>query len=220
MEFFSPHHLIELLHTYGYSVLAIVIGLECVGLPLPGETVLIASAVLAGTTHQLNIGLVVLFASLGAIIGQAAGYWIGWGVGFRLLRRYGHYIGLTNRRLAFGRALFRRHGVKVIIVSRFVVLLRTIAGLLAGANHMPWPRFMAANVVGSVVWAGLYGFGAYALGHEAKHVAGPVGIAIGVIAVAALLVAWLYVRRQEHALLRGRKKIPRSAGNNSMVTTK
>jgi membrane protein DedA with SNARE-associated domain len=207
MEFFSPHHLIELLHTYGYSVLAIVIGLECVGLPLPGETVLIASAVLAGTTHQLNIGLVVLFASLGAIIGQAAGYWIGWGVGFRLLRRYGHYIGLTNRRVAFGRALFRRHGVKVIIVSRFVVLLRTIAGLLAGANHMPWPRFMVANIVGSVVWAGLYGFGAYALGHEAKHVAGPVGIAIGVIAVAALLVAWLYVRRQEHALLRGKANV-------------
>ena len=201
MEFFSPHHLI------GYSVLAIVIGLECVGLPLPGETVLIASAVLAGTMHQLNIGLVVLFASLGAIIGQAAGYWIGWGVGFRLLRRYGHYIGLTNRRLAFGRALFRRHGVKVIIVSRFVVLLRTIAGLLAGANHMPWPRFMVANIVGSVVWAGLYGFGAYALGHEAKHVAGPVGIAIGVIAVAALLVAWLYVRRQEHALLRGKARV-------------
>jgi membrane protein DedA with SNARE-associated domain len=218
MEFFSPHHLIELLHTYGYSVLAIVIGLECVGLPLPGETVLIASAVLAGTTHQLNIGLVILFASLGAIIGQAAGYWIGWGVGFRLLRRYGHYIGLTNRRLAFGRALFRRHGVKVIIVSRFVVLLRTIAGLLAGANHMPWPRFMVANIVGSVVWAGLYGFGAYALGHEAKHVAGPVGIAIGVIAVAALLVAWLYVRRQEHALLRGGAKVPRSTGKDGIAT--
>ena len=104
MEFFSPHHLIQLLHTYGYSVLAIVIGLECVGLPLPGETVLIASAVLAGTMHQLNIGLVVLFASLGAIIGQAAGYWIGWGVGFRLLRRYGHYIGLTNQTWTFASA--------------------------------------------------------------------------------------------------------------------
>jgi membrane protein DedA with SNARE-associated domain len=219
MEFLSLHHLIELLHTYGYSVLAVVIGLECVGLPLPGETVLIAAAVLAGTMHQLNIGFVVLFAAAGAIVGQAAGYWIGWGVGYRLLRRYGHYIGLTNRRLAFGRALFRRHGVKVIIVSRFVVLLRTIAGLLAGANHMPWPRFMVANVVGSAVWAGLYGFGAYALGHEAKHVAGPVGMAIGVVAVAALLVAWLYIRRQEHALLRGRTKIPRSAGKDRIVTT-
>jgi membrane protein DedA with SNARE-associated domain len=210
--FFSSDHLVHLLHTYGYTVLGVIIGLECVGLPLPGETVLIAAAVLAGTTHQLNIGLVVLSASVGAIIGQAAGYWIGWGVGFRLLRRYGHYIGLTNRRLAFGRALFRRHGVKVIIASRFVVLLRTLAGLLAGANHMPWPRFMAANVAGSVVWAALYGIGAYVLGHEATHVAGPVGITIGVIAVAALLAALLYVRRQEHTLLRGTAKVPRSSG--------
>ncbi len=215
MEYFSSDHLVQLLHTYGYAVLAVVIGLECVGLPLPGETVLITAAVLAGTTQQLNIALVVLSASAGAVIGQAAGYWIGWGVGFRLLRRYGHYIGLTNRRLAFGRALFRRHGVKVIIASRFVVLLRTLAGLLAGANHMPWVRFMAANVAGSVVWSGLYGIGAYALGHEATHVAGPVGIAIGIIAVAALLAALLYVRRQEHALLRGSAKAPRSTGKDS-----
>jgi membrane protein DedA with SNARE-associated domain len=214
MEFFSSDHLVQLLHTYGYTVIGVVIGLECVGLPLPGETVLIAAAVLAGTTHQLSIGLVVLSASLGAITGQAAGYWIGWGVGFRLMRRYGHYIGLTNRRLAFGRALFRRHGVKVIIASRFVVLLRTLAGLLAGANHMLWVRFMVANLAGSVLWAGLYGFGAYALGHEATHVAGPVGIAIGAIAVAAVLAALLYVRRQEHALLRGTAKVPRSSNTD------
>ena len=85
----------------------------------------------------------------------------------------GDYIGLTNRRLAFGRALFRRHGVKVIIVSRFVVLLRTIAGSAGRRQSHAVAAFMVANVVGSVVWAGLYGFGAYALGHEAKHVAGP-----------------------------------------------
>ena len=156
---------------------------------------------------------------LGAIIGQAAGYWIGWGVGFRLLRRYGHYIGLTNRRLAFGRALFRRHGVKVIIVSRFVVLLRTLAGLLAGANHMPWPRFMAANVVGSAVWAGLYGFGAYALGHEAKHVAGPAGIAIGVSRRGWR--CWspgCMSAGRNMQLLRGTAKVPRSTTKDPSAT--
>ena len=112
---------------------------------------------------------------------------IGWSVGFRLLRRYGRYIGLTDRRLAFGRALFRRHGVKVVFASRFIVLLRTLAALLAGANRMPWGRFMVANVAGSVAWSALYGFGAYLLGHEAKHVAGPVAIGIGVIVAAALV---------------------------------
>ena len=77
--------------------------------------------------------------------------------------------------------------MKVVFASRFIVLLRTLAALLAGANRMPWGRFMVANVAGSVAWSGLYGFGAYLLGHEAKHVAGPVAIGIGVIVAAALV---------------------------------
>ena len=153
MSFFSLHHLIELLHAYGNVVLGIVVGLESVGLPLPGETLLIAGAVIAATSHQLNIALVILSAAAGAIVGQMTGYAIGWGIGFRLLRRYGRFIGLTDRRLAYGRALFRRHGVKVVFASRFIALLRTLAALLAGANHMPWGRFMTANVAGKV-WSG------------------------------------------------------------------
>ena len=201
MAFFSLHHLIQLLHAYGNVVLGVVVGIESLGLPLPGETLLIAAAVLAGTTHQLNIALVIVSAALGAIIGQMAGYAIGWGIGFRLLRQYGRYIGLTDRRLAYGRALFRRHGVKVIFASRFIVLLRTLAALLAGANRMPWGRFMAANIVGSAAWATLYGLGAYLLGHEAKHVAGPIAIGIGAIVAVALLVAAIYARRREHQML-------------------
>jgi membrane protein DedA with SNARE-associated domain len=211
MEFFSPHHLIQLLHAYGNVVLAVVVGMESLGLPLPGETLLIAAAVLAATTHQLNIVLVIISAALGAIIGQLIGYAIGWGVGFRLLRRYGRYIGLTDRRLAYGRALFRRHGVKVVVASRFIVLLRTLAALLAGANRMPWGRFMAANVVGSVVWSTVYGFGAYLLGHEAKQVAGPLAIGIGAIVVVALLAAGIYARRREHQMLAQPARLGRAA---------
>jgi membrane protein DedA with SNARE-associated domain len=203
MSFFSLHHLVGLLHTYGNAVLGVVVGLESLGLPLPGETLLIAAAILAGTTHQLNIVFVVLSAAIGAIVGQAAGYWIGWGIGFRLLSRYGRYIGLTDRRLAFGRALFRRHGVKVIVAARFVVLLRTLAALLAGANRMPLPGFMLGNVIGSAAWSALYGFGAYALGHEAKHLAGPFAIGLGAAVVIALVAAALYVRRREHQLISG-----------------
>ena len=211
MEFFSLHHLLELLHAYGNIVLGIVVGLESLGLPLPGETLLIAAAVLAGTTHQMNIFPVVLSAALGAIVGQTVGYAVGWSVGFRLLRRYGRAIGLTDRRLAFGRALFRRHGVKVVFASRFIVLLRTLAALLAGANRMPWGRFMMGNVAGSVAWSGLYGFGAYLLGHEAKQVAGPVAIGIGVIVAAALAAGWIYVRRREQQLLAEPVRIDRAA---------
>jgi membrane protein DedA with SNARE-associated domain len=218
MDFFSSHELIQLLHTYGYAVLCIVVGLECLGLPVPGETLLIAAAIWAGTTHQMNIVLVMFFAAFGAILGQLAGYWIGWGVGFRLLRHHGRYIGVTGRRLAFGRALFRRHGVKVIIVSRFVVVLRTLAALLAGANHMPWPRFMVANVVGSVAWAVLYGGGAYTLGHAAKHLAGPAGIAIGIVAAVAVVAGVIYVRRTERQALHGPTRRARNTRKNSVVT--
>jgi len=91
--------------------------------------------------------------------------------------------------------------VKVIFASRFIVLLRTLAALLAGANRMPWGRFMAANIVGSAAWATLYGLGAYLLGHEAKHVAGPIAIGIGAIVAVALLVAAIYARRREHQML-------------------
>ena len=202
MSFLSLHHvLIHLLHGSGNIVLGTVVGLECLGLPLPGETLLIAAAIIAGTSQHLNIVFVVISAALGAIIGQAAAYWVGWGVGFRLLRRYGRYIGLTDRRLAYGRALFRRHGVKVIIASRFIVILRTLAGLLAGANHMPWARFLVANIAGSVAWSTIYGLGAYLLGHEAKQLAGPVAIGAGALVLLGVAAAALCARRREHQLL-------------------
>jgi membrane protein DedA with SNARE-associated domain len=202
MGFFSLHHLIQLLHAYGNVVVAVVVGLECVGLPLPGETLLIAAAVYAGTTHHLNIFFVILSAAVGAILGQMLGYGIGWAFGYRLLRRYGRHIGLTHRRLAYGRALFRRHGEKVVVISRFVVVLRTLAALLAGANRMRWTSFMIANVAGSAAWSAIYGVGAYYLGHEAKHLAGPAAIAIGAVVGAGLLCTWLYARRREQRLLR------------------
>ena len=201
MSFFSLHHLIALLHAYGTTVLGVVVGLESFGLPVPGESLLLAAAIYAATTQQLGIGLVVFAAALGAILGQVGGYWIGRSVGYRLLHRYGFYIGMTPRRIAFGRVLFRRHGVKVVIASRFIVLLRTLAALLAGANRMPWGRFMAANVAGSVAWAALYGFGAYALGHQAKRLAGPAAIAGGVAVVIVIVAAALYARHREHRLL-------------------
>jgi membrane protein DedA with SNARE-associated domain len=176
MDFFSYHHLIQLLHAYGNVVVALVVGLECVGLPLPGETLLIAASVYAGTTHQLNIFFVVLSAAIGAIIGQMVGYGIGW---------------------AFG-----RHGEKVVVISRFVVVLRTLAALLAGANRMGRTAFMVANVAGSLAWSAIYGAGAYYLGHEAKALAGPAAVAICVAVAAGLLIAWLYARRQEQRVLR------------------
>jgi membrane protein DedA with SNARE-associated domain len=196
-----PHDvLVDLLRVYGYPALGLLIALECLGLPLPGETLLIGAALLAIHTQQININLVVLSATLGAIVGQLGGYVIGYTLGYRMLRRYGARVGLTTSRLALGRLLFRRHGVKVLVASRFVAVLRQLAGLLAGATHMSWTRFMVANVVGSVLWAAGYGYAAAALGDTLKQVEGPVAFALGVAVAIAVVAAVLFIRRQERQL--------------------
>ena len=200
MNLIHTHYLVGLLHAYGYAGLAVGVGLECVGLPVPGEGLLIMAAVYAGRHHDLNPYLVGLWAAVGAILGQFAGYGIGLSVGYRLLRRYGRHIGLTWRRLALGRLLFRRHGVKVIIVGRFVILVRMIAAVLAGANRMPARNFIIANVVGSVAWAAFYSVGASMLGKQMKHASGPIGVTVGVVAVAVFVLGSWIVHRHERRL--------------------
>jgi membrane protein DedA with SNARE-associated domain len=190
----------NLLRAYGYPALGLLIALECLGLPLPGETLLIGAALFAIHTHQINIHLVVLAAALGAIVGQLSGYAIGYTFGYRILRRHGARVGLTRSRLALGRLLFRQHGVKVVVISRFVALLRQLAGLLAGATRMPLARFMTANVIGSVLWAGLYGYGAAALGETLKRVAGPIALALGIAAAIAIVAGIVFIRRHERRL--------------------
>jgi len=204
MNFIHTHTFLGLLHGYGYFGLALVVGLECLGLPVPGEGLLIMAAVYAGSTHELNPYLVGVAAALGAIVGQMLGYGIGRSVGYRLLRRYGTHIGLTWRRLALGRLLFRRHGTKVIIVARFVIVLRVIAALLAGANRMPLRRFIVANVVGSVIWAAFYSVGASMLGTQMKHQSGPIGIVVGVVAVLVFGVGSWIMHRHERKLTSAR----------------
>ncbi len=200
MNFIHTHHFIGLLHAYGYAGLALVVGLESLGLPVPGEGLLIMAAVYAGTTHDLNPYQVGVAAALGSIVGQMLGYGIGLGVGYRLLRRYGDRIGLSWRRLALGRLLFRRHGVKVVIVARFVIVLRVIAAILAGANRMPLQRFVIANVVGSVAWAAFYSVSASMLGTQMKHESGPIGIAFGVVALLVFGGGSLIMHRHERRL--------------------
>lgn len=203
--------LIGLLHAYGYLALAVIVGLESLGLPLPGEGLLIAASLFAGTTQEMNPYMVIASAALGAIGGQLAGYWIGRGLGSRVLRRYGPRLGLPVRRLALGRLLFRRHGVKLVFVGRFIIVVRTIGALLAGANAMSSWRFMVANVAGSVAWASAYGIGVSELGKSMSNVAGPVGVAIGLAAAVLALLGWLVMRRQEKRMMESPARLRRLA---------
>ena len=194
------HEIIALLAQYGSGLVGLIIALESLGLPLPGETVLITAAIYAGVTHHLSIVLVVLAAALGAVLGDNAGFWIGRRLGFPLLRRYGRLVGLDERRLKLGRYLFARHGGKVVFFGRFTALLRALAAALAGANGMAWGRFLLFNLAGGVLWAVLYGGGGYLLGAAIQHIAGPVGIGLAVPAVAAVVAGAAFLRRHEAQL--------------------
>jgi membrane protein DedA with SNARE-associated domain len=193
--------LFELLHRYGPGVVGIIIFLESTGLPLPGESLLIASALYASATAKLDIWLVVGCAALGAVLGDNFGYLIGRSLGTRLLVRYGGRVGLTEDRVRLGYYLFRRHGGKVVFFGRFIAILRTFAALLAGASHMHWAQFLVYNTLGGVTWCASYGFGAYLLGDAFRHLAGPVGIIIGLLAIGVLVPAVVFVKRNETRLL-------------------
>jgi membrane protein DedA with SNARE-associated domain len=190
----------HLVHVYGLVVVAGVIGFESLGLPFPGESVLILASILAGTKHTLNIFAVVVTAASAAVVGQIAGYLVGREFGYRLLLRYGPYLRITESRIKLGEYLFLRHGGKIIIIARFVPLLRALAGILAGANRMPWRQFMLANIAGAVLWSSAFGFAAYMLGREIERVAGPLVIVIGIAAVVVIALGAHFVGRHEAEL--------------------
>ena len=198
---FHYHSLTHLLHDYGYAVVFLGIMLESIGLPLPGESLMIGAAIYAGTTHELNIFILVPLAAAGAISGDQIGYFLGRWIGYRVLAHWGRKLGLTEDRLELGRFLFRKYGGGVVFFGRFIAILRTFAALLAGANRMPWHTFLLWNSLGGIAWTGLYGFGAYVLGDAAKRVTGPVGIAMAVVGGAALLAGFLFVKRNERRLI-------------------
>src|ERR1700757_3595105 len=191
----------HLIHTYGVLAVAAVVGLECVGFPLPGETALLAAAVYAGTNSDLSIVSVLVTAAAAAIIGRMIGYVIGREYGYWLLLRYGNYVRMTPSRIKLGQYLFLRHGGKIVFIAQFVPVLRTFAGIFAGANMMPWRDFLYANVTGSIMWSVSYGYAAYALGRQFERLQGPVVIVILVLTLAGFIIGGIFINRHEAQLL-------------------
>jgi membrane protein DedA with SNARE-associated domain len=190
----------DLLARYGYFAIAGIIMLESMGLPLPGETTLVTASIYAGTTHNMSIWLVILAAVAGAVIGDNIGYWIGEKLGYRVLLRHGARVGITERKIKLGQYLFTRHGGKVVFFGRFVAVLRVLAAFLAGVNCMHWNRFFIANLCGAILWAALFGLGAYTFGKAIDRVTGPVGLTAIGITVVGVLIATAIARRHESQL--------------------
>lgn len=190
----------QLIQQYGYLGVAVIVGLESFGIPLPGETTLITAALYAGATHKLNIVGIIVAASAGAIIGDNLGYLLGhWG-GYRLLVRYGRYIRLDQAKVKVARYLFKRFGGQVVFFGRFVSILRTYAAFLAGTTRMYWPRFLVFNAAGGILWSTLYGTAAYFLGSQIERFSAPLGIVFAVIAVTVIVIGAVLIRREEHRL--------------------
>lgn len=187
----------QLMTTYGLWALFVVVALESAGLPLPGETALVTAALYGGATGHFQLWEVIAVAAAAAVTGDTAGYWIGRTLGFRLLARYGRHVGISEARLKVGRHLFSRHGGKIVFFGRFVALLRVLAALLAGANHMPWPRFFVMNAAGGLCWAAAFATAAYVFGDRVSKVEGPIAATLLILVAAGVVAALVAAHRYE-----------------------
>lgn len=186
----------HLLSTYGYVAVFLLVAGESLGVPLPGETILIAGGIYAGTRHNLSIAAIFLVAAAAAVIGDNIGFWIGDKGGYRLLRRWGHYIRADAAKIKVGRLIFDRHGPKVVFFGRFVSVLRTYAAFLAGTLKMTWRRFLPFNAMGGIIWAAIYSFVPYEIGNTVNKASSSVDIALGVLAAVIIVATIVVVRRK------------------------
>jgi membrane protein DedA with SNARE-associated domain len=191
----------DFIATYGYWAVFFFVAIESFGVPLPGETAVIVAATYAGATHRLSIWLIFLAAALGAVLGDTAGYWIGNKGGYRLLLRWGPYVRLDEPKVKVARYLFDLHGGKVVFFGRFVSVLRTYAAFLAGTARMPYRRFLFFNASGGVLWAAIFSFVGYFAGATLSAAETPLAIALGVIAVAAIVAGVMLVRKKTAQLV-------------------
>ena len=192
----------QLLHQYGYVAIFVVITLENVGLPLPGETILVTSAIFAAETHELNVFAIVAVAVAACIAGSIGGFVIGrWGEN-HFLHKIGPHIHLTEADLRLGQYLFRRYGAAVVLVARYVAILRSLASLLAGANRMDSHRFVIFTSLGAAAWAATYGFGAYALGKRLAELSSRAALPIIAVVVLIVIGGILFVHHNRARLQR------------------
>lgn len=189
-------HLVE---RYGLFAVALLVTLEGIGLPLPGETAIVTAAAFAARGSLSAVG-VAIAATLGTVLGGSAGYWIGRIGGRGLLVRHGHWIRLDAARLAHTEKYFARHGVKTVFFARFVALLRIFGSLMAGVAHMPFPTFSAVNLAGGLLWSVTFTVLGMLFGknlHTLDDYIAEISIALTVIVIVAALVYWWREKRKK-----------------------
>ena len=191
------------LNHFGYGAVLLLVMIEDLGIPVPGETVLIAASLYAGA-GKLNVVTVGVIGFGAAVIGDNIGFAVGHFGGRALVLRWGRHVRLTQQRLDKAEAFFDRHGAWIITVARYIEVLRQANGIIAGITNMRWLRFLAFNALGAALWAGTW----VSLGYLAGSHIGTIYHYITeyslyvLIALAVLLagyIAWHALRRRRHA---------------------
>ncbi len=199
MSFLDQATLDGVIASYGYMAIFGIIMLESAGIPLPGETILIAAAIYAGSQHALDIRLIIATAAAAAIIGDNIGFEIGRRGGRALLEKPGRFERQRRRVLEIGDPFFARHGAKAVFFGRWLAGLRVWAAWLAGASEMPWRTFFVWNAAGGIGWATSVGLAAYFGGKAVERVIAKAGLYGGIGVVVVLLGLFLLHRRRAHA---------------------
>ncbi len=185
------------LGSFAYLIVFLGVGIESLGVPVPGETALLVGVFLA-TQGRLSVAIVALVAWVGAVIGDNIGYAIGRRWGTRLVRvpAVGRFY--SPARLERAEALFERRGWVAVFGGRFIALLRIFAGPLAGMHRMPWPEFVVANATGGALWVAAIVVVGVLIGNNldrAISFVGRVGY-IGLGAAIVLVLAYFALRMQ------------------------
>jgi membrane protein DedA with SNARE-associated domain len=194
-------HVEQFVRDYGVVAVSVLLALESLGLPLPGETMLIFGSVLAGR-GEMSLPALLIFAWAGSVLGDNIGYLLGRKLGRAAVSRYGARIGLTATRFDAVEAMFTRYGAGTVVFARFVNVLRQLNGIVAGTLGMAWPRFLACNALGAALWVALWVLGAFVLGAhipDLTRLARHIGIVGGVVVAAALIACILYLWRRRRA---------------------
>ncbi|MDM7953552.1 MAG: DedA family protein [Cyanobium sp. CZS 25K] len=208
----STETLQGLLQGWGYWVVFGAMLLENAGVPLPGETVTLLAGYAAGS-GQLQLLGVMGAAAGGAILGDNLGYWVGRRAGWGLLLRGGRLLGRSPEQMEALRERFLRYAGKSVLLGRFVAVLRVLAGPIAGAVRMPYPRFLLFNMLGAVLWASTMVSLAWVGGRWIpfeQMVRGVVEFGLGALVLlgVVLVVPWLLARFEERQLEREAKEPP------------
>jgi undecaprenyl-diphosphatase len=193
-----PAWLLDLFAHYGYAAVFLGVFLENTGLPVPGETMVLAGGALAHV-GSLKIGWVVATATVAAICGDNLGFFIGRRGGRVLAERHGWRVGLTQSRLLVFDQFFLRYGPATVFIARFVTGLRVFCAVLAGASELSWPTFLFYNATGAIVWSTTIAAAGYALARSWERLERWIGrtglVALAVVA-ALLVIGALRARRQ------------------------